>query len=241
MPFFGGLSSSPLRFGGGTPALKIILESINAQMGSGYNTDHTSIVYVRNLALAKGVRSAWSLNRRLANQGFPMRLTTLLERTERMYGLPIDPSLNNNQRRQRIEDIENRRGESADFQFVNDGMDRIMGPVFGALEFITLADAVVHSPDGTYPWGTVVEGYPWYSTLDHLLVYTIKPSGWNEGQYRKVVGDANAFLDAVLPAWMTWTVYHVAEGHAGTSVNGAPSHGGFFLDTPNALDYNVFT
>lgn len=241
MPCFGGRGNVNFRLGGGGSVVDIILTSLNASFGSAYATDNpNSLVYLRNYALAKCLAAAWAQNARLGNQGNPMKLTTLLERVEAIYAMPKDPSITRDQRRQRIAYVEKRRGEPADNQFITDGLARILGPVFVALEFISFANAVVHVPDNTYPFGTVAPGAPWYSTVCHILVRTQKPAGWSEGQYRIAGGAANAFLDAVVPAWCTWTIYHPPEGHAPTNTPGGPSAGGFFLDTPNSLDYCVF-
>lgn len=240
MSYFGGLSSTPLRFGGGRPMLQVILDSINSSMGTGYIPDPTSIVYVRNLALAKVILQAWSTNQRLANNGNPSTLTTLLTRWEHILALPVDPSLSDVARRARALELWSRNGQAFDTQYLTDKVSGLLGPVFVAIEFISYANAVVHSPDGTYPWGTQTAGYPWYSTVAHILIRTQKPTGWNEGQYRAAVGKANALLDAIVPAWVTWTAYHPPEGRSPTNTPGGPSAGGIFCDTPNTLDYCVF-
>jgi hypothetical protein len=241
MPSVGGRCNLHLRAGGGPSIVAIIHDSINAQMGTAYATDDTNtIVWLRNYALAKCLAAAWALNARLANQGDPLKLTTLLERVEKIYALPLDPSLTLIQRRQRILEIEQRRGEVPDRQFITDNLVSKLGGVFVGVEYISPANAVVHSPDGSYPWGTVAAGSPWYSTVMHVLVKTQKPYGYTEGQYREAVASANVFLDSVLPAWCTWTCYHAPEGRTAINTPGGPSAGGIYCDTPNTLDYCVF-
>lgn len=240
MPFFGGLSSMPLRCGGQKPVTEVILNSLNTQMGPGYRTeDNQSIVYIRNLTIAKALASCWALNEAIANQGDPLKLTLFLDRQEKMRGLPVDPTLTDIQRRQRILDLISRTGEDADYQFISDRLQSILGDVFGAIEFIDFAHATIHVPDGTYPWGDVAPGYPWYSTICHILVYTVVPSGWSEGQYRAALGPAKAFLDGVLPAWLTSTLYRAPSIGAPIS-DGGVSHAGIYLDNPQNLDFNIF-
>lgn len=231
----------PLRCGGQRPVTEVILESLNTQFGTGYRTeDNQSIVYIRNLALAKAIASAWALNEAIANQGDPTKMTLFLSRQEKMRGLPVDPTLSDNQRRHRLLDLANRVGEDADYQFISDKLQSILGDVFGAIEFVDFAHANIHVPDGTYPWGTVAEGYPWYSTICHILVYTLVPTGWSEGQYRAALGPAKAFLDAVLPAWLTFTLYRTPELGTPISTPGGPSHAGFYLDNAHNLDFSIF-
>lgn len=231
----------PLRLGGGKPVTEAIFDSLNAQFGTGYDTKTVgNIVYIRNLALAKAIASAWVFNKCIANQGNPLKLSVFLDRQEEMRGLPSDPSLNDNQRRQRVLDLISRTGEDADYQFISDRLRSILGPVFGALEFVPLTSALIHSPDPSYPFGTQVPGYPWYSTVCHILVYTVQPSNWSEGQYRAAIGPAKAFLDAVLPAWLTYTLYRAPAVGTPISVPGGPSHAGFYLDNQHNIDSSIF-
>lgn len=237
---FSGFSPFPKRFGGNTSPIKAILDSLNLQMGTGYDTSINTIVYVQNYAIARAIWSAWALNNMLSLQGQPMKMTAFLNRVENYLNLPVDMSLTDLQRRQRIQDIYSRRGQDVDIQFITDGLTNYLGPVFVQLEFISFANANIHVPDGTYPWGTVADGYPWYSTVQHILILTTKPTNWTEGQYREAIGRGAKFLDPVLPSDCTFTFYHAPEGRTATNTSGGPSMGGIFLDTPNTLDYNVF-
>lgn len=232
-----GLSS----FGEPVSITQVIHESLNAQMGSGYNVEQTSLIYLQNLAAAKLLAGAWSLNRRLANQGNPLTLTTLLKKAERdEYKLPIDPDLTDTQRRQRIADIEARRGEVSDYQFVTDNVQALLGAAFGAIEFTDYAHATITVPDGSYPWGVVSPGAPWSNSQLHILLYTVKPAGWSEGQYYAAVGKVSPFLDAVTPSWCTYDWYRQPDTGTPINVVGGPSHGGFYLDNEHNLDNNVF-
>lgn len=216
-----------------------MLGSINASFGSGYNPTPNSIVYLRNLALAKVILDAWLTNQRLANQAIPSKLTTFLSRWEQILALPADPTLSDVDRRNRIAEIWSRWGQQFDTQYLTDKMASILGPLFVAVEFISYAIAVVHAPNGTYPWGTVDPSAPWYSSTAHILVRTQVPAGWGEGQYRIVIAKANLALDALVPAWITWTVYRPPTSQLPTNVVGGPSAGGVYCDEDNTCDMKV--
>ena len=84
MPMFGGLTPFPLRFGGGTPRLQSIVQSLQASRGQLYSTSTMSAVYVEDNAIARAIdRDGYGCNERLTNQFYP---TT----TSSYAGLPTD-------------------------------------------------------------------------------------------------------------------------------------------------------
>ncbi len=114
----------------------------------------------------------------------------------------------------------------------------ILGDVFVSIDFIDASVAVVHVPDGSYPWGTASVTNPWYSTVMHMLVRTQVPAGYSEQDYLRIVGQVFPLLDGILPAWMTWDVYR--PGPTSYPVTGGPTAAGFYLDDPHNLDWEVF-
>jgi len=238
---FGRWGFFPIKFGGNTHPAKIIHDSLRAQLGTGYATDNeNSVIYAETYAEARAISAVWSFNSMIANQGQPLKLTAFLDRVEKYLGLPVNPSLTDIDRRQRIYDLYSRRGEDIDTQFITDNMVRLMGPVFVQFEYISLANAVVHSPDASYPFGTQAPGYPWYSTVQHILILTQIPAGYSFGQYLDAVGRGNQWLDPTLPADVTWSMYLPPSVGAPINNGGAPSVGGFYLDNPHDLDFAVF-
>jgi len=237
---FGGLRSSPWRFGGGQTQLEILLISLNNAMGTAYTTDQTSVVYLRNLAMAKVIRQMLSSNQRLANQGDPNKLSTLLSRWEKIMALPINPDLSDTERRLRVSKLIARFGAVETYQYVTDTLTRELGPVFVSLEFIDVSLALIGVPDGSYPYGSVFPGNPWFSTVDHILIRLQKPAGYNEAQFYEAAGKVGLILDPILPVWNTFDWYRAPEPGPPIDMSPeGPTAAGFYLDQEHNLDNNI--
>lgn len=238
MPY-GGLNPSPEQSGGpGDRRLERILESLNAARGDGYDVSSSSNVYVENMALARAISAAWGTNRRIAHEWDPNKTVAFIPRWEAIMGLRPNPSDTAVERRARIAAQWARFGQRVDRQYISDGLTRLLGSVFVSVEYISFANAVIHTPDGTYPWGTASTDTPWYSTVAHVLIRVSKPTNYTEGDFQKVVSTIHPFMDAVCPAWMTWDWYR--PGAVSYEVSGGPSAGGFFLDEDHNLNNQVF-
>ncbi len=234
---FGGYHSYPRRFGGGKPRVQVIHESLNAQRGTALDTTiSTNVCWIENLALARALDAAWSVNARLGHQWDPNRTTDMLPRWERIMRLVVPNGTTDVERRQTLAAHWARFGALVNIGRLSSKLSTLLGDVFVALEFIGYDNAVIHVPDGSYPWGDVVSGAPWYSTTMHMLVRTQVPTGYSEEDYLAAVGPVFPILDGVLPSWMTWTVYR--PGPVNYDVTDGPSAGGFYLDTPHNLGPN---
>lgn len=237
---FGGLAPFPRACGGQSGArLKAILESLNAQMGTAYNIEQSSTVYIRNLAIARLLNSAWSTNQRLANQSDPKRMTDCLPRWERIYNLPVGSEDSPAARRRRVEEHMLRVGLRPLYSRIVTLMTEKLGAMFVALEWIDISLANVHVPNGSYPWGTVTAGAPWYSTVAHILIRLQKLTWQTDGDYFEASGLVQTLLDPLLPSWVTCTAYRAPEIGTPIEVVGGPSAAGFYLDEPN-VDILVF-
>ncbi len=215
---FGGYHHYPRRFGGGRPRVQVIHESLNAQRGTALDTTvDTNVCWIENLALARAIDAAWGTNARLGHQWDPNRITDMLSRWEKIMRLPPSAGATDGERRRALADQWARFGALANI----------------GIEFIGYANAVIHVPDGTYPWGTASALVPWYSTTMHMLIRTEVPIGYTEQDYLELVGEIFPVLDGTLPAWMTWSVYR--PGPVNYPVADGPSAGGFYLDTPHNL------
>lgn len=237
MPY-GGLSPFPSPYGGGEPVAETILRSLNQGMGPAYDTSEGTMVYAENANVAREIAAAWATNQRLSNQGDPRRVTTCLARWERLLSLRVDPSDSDVTRRDRVGDHVYRFGQPATHDYVVDLLTSALGSFFVDVKYITYAEAVITVPDGTYPWGTVVSGAPWSSTVLHILVKTQKPSGYTEGQFYSTVGQVFQTLDPIVSSWCTFDWYRNGAGHTG--VWSTDTEAGFFLDDESNLDNQIF-
>lgn len=239
MSKLGGLSPLGFKLGGGKSRAQAILESLNAQLGSAYATeDHTTIVYARNLVVARMVAGAWASAGRVAGLRHPDR-TVDVPRWERMLKINVGSRDTSAMRRRRLVALREREGVPVTQDVIAGALQEALADVFVAVEFISVANAVVHVPDGTYPWGTVAPGAPWYSTVAHTLVRVQKPAGMTEAQFYDRVGLVHAVLDPIATSWSTFDWYRAPETGAAVSVSGGPSAAGFYLDERN-LNNSVF-
>lgn len=241
MPAFGGYSPFPLRFGGGTPRLRLIHESLNAQRGTAFDTsDRTKIVWLENMAIARAINAAWMQNQRLANQGDPKRVTDMMERWEAILDISPPYGSEDSDRRAAIEAKRALIGRALIYPWIHTLLETKLGDYFVALEFIDLSIAHVTKPSGAYPWsGTISTAYPWTSTVAHILVRMTTPSTGTEAEFYKMAGICMDVLDQELPAWVTFDWYRAPEVGAPIAVTGGPSAAGFYLDERN-LDNSVF-
>jgi len=191
----GGLQPGVERYGGGNRRLQRIIESLNAQRGTAYNTDVTSTVYIDNAAAARGIDAAWATNARVAAICDPYR-TPLLERWEKILALPSTGT--ESERRARFAELLSRHGKEPTESALVVAISAALGPVFVALEHIPLTDALVY-----WPGGTPNADFPWMSTVAHLLVHVEASPGMSEGQFYDAVGGLFQLMDARVTAWDT--------------------------------------
>lgn len=242
----GGYHPYPRRFGGGKhegkPLLKVVHESLNAQRGAAFNTDTaSSIAAVETMAWARAiVFDGWELNARLGHQWDARRTTDMLPRWERIFSIRPNPSASEGGRRNELVLRWGRFGGTSNHARLTTALEEALGSFLYAVEYISLANAVVHVPDGTYPWGTVVAGVPWYSTVAHIIVRLQKPAGATEAQFYEAAGKVATTLDPIISAFVTFDWYRAPDAGTPVNVSGGPSAGGFYLDDEHNLDNNVF-
>ena len=242
MPY-GGHFPYPRRFGGGRPRLRIVHDALNAARGSALDASNSSTVaWVENMAHARAITfDGFGTNERLSLQWDPDRMTAFLPRWEKILGITPAPNAPEKTRRDEVRKRFRRFIEAASLHSrLTARLQQELGELFVAVEYLDIANAVVHAPDVNYPWGTVVNGYPWYSTVAHILVLLRKPIGYSEGDF--YAGAAKVFpaTDGLIPAWSTIRWYRAPLGYPAITVSGGPSQGGFYLDAPANLDNNCF-
>ena len=218
--------------------LRSFYDALGRARGDAYDTTQTSNVSAETVATARLVASIWSTNQRMANQWDPLRMTTSLPRWEKILNIVPLPTDSDTTRRARIQAISARTGQAPFTTYLSAQLAALLGPVFVAVEYISVGLAVIHVPDGTYPFGTVVPGTPWSSTTAHILIRTQVPAGYKESDFQAAIGLVAPFMDAVAPAWVTFDWYR--PGPVYTAILGGPSASGFYLDDPHNLDNEVF-
>lgn len=240
---YGGHAPFPKRYGGGRPRLRLVHDALNASRGTALDASNTSTVaWVENMAHARAITfDGYGTNDRLAMQWDPDRMTAFLSRWEKILGIVPAPSANEKDRRDQVRKRMRRFIEATSFHSRLYGrLKQELGDVFVAVEYIDIANAVVHSPDPSYPWGTIAAGHPWYSTVAHILVLLEKPAGYTEGDFYAAAGKVFPATDGLVPAWCSLDWYRAPIGYPAISVSGGPSQAGFYLDAEANLDNAAF-
>lgn len=239
MPKLGGYSPFPLRMGGGRPRVEVLTNALAADRGDGFDgQNRETISYVIDHAAARALSAAWGTNQRLAQIWDPLRMGEAeVKRWERILALRPAPSDTLVARREVLAEVFARFGQSALQGDLEAQLVAACGDAFVAIEYTSYANAVIKVPDGTYPWGSV-GSVPWSSSVAHVLVRMQLPTGWTEGEFRAVRGEANKILENTLPAWTTFFCYR--PGEVSTPVAGGASAAGFYLDEARNLDNQVF-
>jgi len=119
-------------------------------------------------------------------------------------------------------------------------LEHALGDAFVGVEYISVSNAVVTVPDGTYPWGMANASRPWSSTVARILVQITKPQGWSEDQFYEGAAKVGPIIDALAPAWVLYDWYRAPVGYPPIAVSGGPQAAGFYLDADHNLDNNVF-
>lgn len=242
----GGFHPFPRRFGGNKyagnkPLLEVVQDSLSAQRGEAFNSDDsTTIVWVENHAYARAITfDGWGTNERLSLQWDPRRTTDMLERWERIFRLRPGPNDTEKDRRDALVARWQRFGVVANHAKYTTALEAALGDYFYAVEYISVANAVVTTPTSGYPWGTANTTAPWTSTVCHILVRMQLPTGATEGEFAEMAAKVPQVLDPIVPAICTFDWYREPETGAPVSVSGGPSAAGWCLDERN-LDSSCF-
>lgn len=232
----------PRRLGGGRPRYIVILEGLLASREArGLSVETGSYGYARCVALAREIEATWSTSARLGQSRDPYRMDlSVLERWEKLLKLPRSRRDTERARRRRLANHESLIGQATITSLVAAQAAITVGERFVAIEHIPLAGAVITVPDAGYPFGAVLAGAPWSSSVCRTLILCQKLAGDTEGSFYEAMGLLVAALDPIMPAWMTFDWYRTPES-APIAVTDGPSMAGFYLDDEHGLDNNVFS
>jgi uncharacterized protein YmfQ (DUF2313 family) len=200
MPF-GRFGSFPFRMGGGKPLARTIYESLNRELGTGYDTSEESTVTAETAAEARCLAIAWRQNERASFQHDPNRVTDFLARWETIFGLKPKAT----------DSLSTRRAQVAakwatmmnpDPAGVYTVCSVALGSLLVAVEYTPLANSVQHWPGNGYP-------EHWHSTTAHILVRVTQPTTTTDGTFLAKMTSLMALLDDFLPDCVTcdWGVW----------------------------------
>lgn len=240
---YGGYHPYPRRFGGGRPLLRLVHDSLASGRGSALDaTNSSTVAWVETMAHARAICfDGYGTSRRLAMQWDPARTTDMMGRWETIFGVPRAPGTTDYDRRQTLVRRWRRFLDApALHSRIVSRLTLEVGEVFHAVEYISYANAVIHVPDLSYPWGDEATGLPWYSTTAHILVLLTKPDGYSEATFYEAASKVGPALDGVIPSWCTFDWYRAPAAGPSIDVAGGPSAGGFYLDDEHNLDNSVF-
>lgn len=218
---FGGLNPFPHRFGGVDSPVPAIVASLNDARGTAYDTTQPSTVYAVDVALAFALAAVWSGNARVANQTDPSRVSDMLARWERCFGVTPATSDAPAARRARLLSRFRALAGPTDAS-LNDTCARLLGELFVGIEYTPASGAVTH-------WSATGEPSLWYSSVAHILVRVKRVDNTPESTFFRRVGQLAEAMQNILPAWVTWD----------WAVFGDNGAAGFFLDQRN-LDQQAF-
>lgn len=240
---YGGYAPYPRRFGGGRPLLRILHDALASARGSALDaTNSSTVAWVETMAHARAMCfDGFGTSRRLAMQWDPARTTDMLGRWEKLFGITGAPGATDHERRQVLVQRWRRfLDASALHSRLVTRLVLAVGEIFTAIEYISYANAVIHVPDLSYPWGDEAPGRPWYSTVAHVLVRLTKPAGYSEAAFYAAAAKIHPALDGILPSWCTADWYRAPSTGPAIEVSGGPAAGGFYLDDDHNLDNSVF-
>ena len=240
---YGAYFPYPRRFGGGRPLLRIVHEALNAAQGDAIDANNSATyAWTMNMACARALTfDGYGTNERLALQTDPRRMTDMLGRWERILHINPPPNATAYDRRQKVLRRFRRFLYASAFHSKLVAILREEIPeVFVAIEYIGAINAIVHVPDESYPWGSVVPGFPWYSTIAHVLIFLQKPEGYSEQNFYDAAAKVGPAIDGVLPGTATFDWYRMPASGVPIEVDEGPSQAGFYLDNDHNLDNNVF-
>lgn len=199
-------------------SIEILHQSLNEQKGSAYNTETNSVVWVENYALAKVLADAWETSRRFANQFDPLRLTSFLERWERILKITPFSTDSLESRRKTIQGKWKLFNVIPNSQIIKDFLLTIIGSIFLNILHVPSSKAKSyinhgHSPI-QIPGGVLLLDGSWKSSISTVLIRVYQPTNMQDSEFFELSNKCKPFLDNLLPAHIIfdWGMYGENQG-----------------------------
>jgi hypothetical protein len=225
---YGGLAPYPKRYGAASGSLiEAVTESLLAARGPLFDpTDHTTIAYVEANAEARAICELYEFGTRCRNQFDPARMADFVPRWEAIFRISPPPNATMASRRAAI---------GVKFARLAGGMR--IGKLYALIaQFADIgatlktwrthdSGVVTHMKVTTLiPSGVSVTGDGmWGSSIHSLTFVCAQPSGMAWADFRYRMGQLEAALVDIVPAWCT---FYVVKKNSGGTI-------GFKLDEPN--------
>jgi len=195
-----GRNAFPRRFGGGQREHHQEHIAMLDALAKGWDVSEETATYAETYAHAVGISFIWILNRRLANQSIPERMTDMLAEWETVCRLKPTGTDSVLARRRRV--AAKLRGLAGNtLADITDACEKLLGASFAGLVGIAPTSVISYSP-GINPGPPGLE----WSSNRCVLVVRMTKNLLSEERFRELRALLIQMLDAMLPAWMTFRI-----------------------------------
>ncbi len=202
----GGYQPGPFRTAAARDTIVgAILQSLNEARGTAYDPEPGTVVWVENMALARTLADAWETSRRFALQFDPQRMTSYLERWEKILDIVPTPSDSAQARRATVAAKFRLFNVAPLVQTTQDFLGQILGNVFLNTIHTPSALAKGRFPGGIeIPGGVTLEDGVWHSTVSNLAVRLTQPLFMTDDEFYDTANKFKPFFNDFLPSWVTF-------------------------------------
>lgn len=196
---FGLYNGFPFEFGGGDSDIELELMALLDAYAPGWDSTEGTENYAECVAYANAVAVVWACNKRLANQLIPLRMLENLRVWEESCKLRPAASDTDVERRKRV--AAKLRGiANNSLADITEAVQQILGNNFEALVLVPPAQQTTYWP-GINPGPP---GFEWSSTRA-IIGIQMSTDGLNDSEFYAKRTAVVELLDAMIPAWMTFT------------------------------------
>ena len=201
---FGRYNPFPLRFGGGNAPIAIEHEALLEHLRPAYDISDDQEIAAETYAHATGLSLTWACNKRLANQGNPLKMIDQLAEWEQMCSLR--PSENDYDITRRRVLAAKLRGYSRNALLDIEATARtLLGNQFVAMHVVDPLDEINFWPLDPGP-----PGYEWSSNRAHVQI-EVRRGPLSDREFYRLMDQLDQQLSDMLPSWMTYN-WHTGSG-----------------------------